>query len=232
MQSRITGYKHIYLEFSIKYLYCHSGGQSGFIILFLLFASSDTHKCSCHHAWHGLPTLFTARAPARAAPVSSHLFHCRGCSKGLGALLVTTARTTTQMPGYKTAFSARDQCKSLHDRQRDIEGDTRALRHFQSCRRIQLFLHPGAGAVKVLLTLCADPSCIFPPGFFTRAIFMKITGSPQAPGKALIPILYLCLWGSPSGKEKTEKKNPITTTITIIIIMKKTILSEEPFSVL
>lgn len=105
-------------------------------------------------------------------------------------------------------FNARDQCKSLHERQHDIEGDTTALRHFQSCRRIQLFLHPGPGAVRVLLTFCADPSCIFPVRIFTRAIFIKrkITGSPEAPGKALIPILHCaCVWGSPDRKQKTKQ---------------------------
>lgn len=44
MQSRITSYKHIYLEFSIKCLCCHRRGQSGFIILSPLFALSDRSK--------------------------------------------------------------------------------------------------------------------------------------------------------------------------------------------
>lgn len=44
--------------------------------------------------------------------------------------------------------------QSLSERQRDIEGDTTAPRHFQSWGRIQLFLHPGLGAVRVLQTSC------------------------------------------------------------------------------
>lgn len=73
-----------------------------------------------------------------------------------------------QNSSFPSLFNARDQCKSLHERQHDIDGDTTALRHFQGCRRIQLFLHPGPGAVRVLLTFCADPSCIFPSGFLAE----------------------------------------------------------------
>lgn len=55
MQSRITSYKHIYLEFSIKYLYCRSRGQSGFVILSLLFAFLEVCKNARQHAFHILP---------------------------------------------------------------------------------------------------------------------------------------------------------------------------------
>lgn len=105
-------------------------------------------------------------------------------------------------------FNARDQCKSLHERQHDIEGDTTALRHFQSCRRIQLFLHPRPGAVRVLLTFCADPSCIFPSGFYQSYFYKEISGSPKAPGKALIPVLHCtCVCGGVSmGKRKQNRK--------------------------
>lgn len=106
-------------------------------------------------------------------------------------------------------FNARDQCKSLHERQHDIEGDTTALRHFQSCRRIQLFLHPRPGAVRVLLTFCADPSCIFPSGFYQSYFYkerdFRFTQSTRQSFDSR-SALYLCLWGSLDGKEKTKQE--------------------------
>lgn len=103
-------------------------------------------------------------------------------------------------------FNARDQCKSLHERQHDIEGDTTALRHFQSCRRIQLFLHPGPGAVRVLLTFCADPSCIFPSGFYQSYFYKErdFRFHPKHQAKLWLPF---CTVPVSVGESRWEREN-------------------------
>lgn len=149
--------------------------------LFLLFASSDTHKCSClpipPHSQAGKRApkhqkelnselrCSTQRLP-QFPPIYFILFYLRWSSKGVRVLPVTMACLNTN-PQNKTPlspplFNARDQCKSLHERQHDIEGDTTALRLFQGCRRISALPSPRAWSCQGVANLLCWPQLYFP----------------------------------------------------------------------